>query len=136
MAYTYRRSSVHLFALVYGIIFAFMGLAGFMGRAPQHETHLLRGAFPVNGLHNFAHLMIGVAGIAAYFGTIHAARMYAQIVGWAYLVLGFLGFITPNLFGLMPIGGSDIWLHFIAAAVALYFGYAPATVETRRPLPH
>ncbi|MGH9869818.1 MAG: DUF4383 domain-containing protein [Candidatus Polarisedimenticolia bacterium] len=133
----YRRSSVHLFALVYGIIFTFFGLAGFMGRgAMEHETQLLFGAFEVNGLHNLYHLLVGVAGIAVYFGTLHTARLYAQIVGWAFLVLGFLGFITPNFFGLMPISGADIWLHFISAAVALYFGYAPATVETRRPLPH
>ena len=133
----WRKSSVQLFSLVYGIVFAFIGLAGFAERGGMpHETHLLFGAFPVNGLHNMAHLRIGLAGIGVYFASPYAARLYAQVVGWIYLVLGFLAFITPDLFGLMPIHGPNIWLHFIAAAVALYFGYAPAAVETRRPLPH
>jgi hypothetical protein len=132
----WRKSSVQLFALIYGIAFTFIGLIGFADRGMAHETHMLFGAFPVNALHNMAHLLIGLAGIAVYFGSVLSARLYAQIVGWAYLVLGFAAFITPDLFGLMPINGADIWLHFIAAAVALYFGYAPAAVETRRPLPH
>ena len=132
----WRKSSVQLFSLVYGIAFTFIGLIGFADRGMAHETHMLFGAFPVNALHNMAHLMIGLAGIAVYFGSVYSARLYAQIVGWTYLVLGFAAFITPDLFGLMPINGADIWLHFAAAAVALYFGYAPAAVETRRPLPH
>lgn len=132
----WRRTPVQLFSLVYGIVFTFIGLAGFASHGMPGETHLLFGAFPINGLHNLAHLVIGLAGIAVYFGAPAAARTYAQTVGWVYLVLGFLGFISPNLFGLMPIGGADIALHFLAAAVALYFGYAPAVLETRRPLPH
>jgi hypothetical protein len=132
----WRKTNVQLFALIYGIIFTFVGLAGFTAHGMDHETRLLFDTFPINGLHNMAHLLIGLAGIAVYFGTPLAARTYAQIVGWLYLVLGFLGFFTPDLFGMMPIYGADIALHFLAAAVALYFGYAPAAVETRRPLPH
>ncbi|HKY31641.1 MAG TPA: DUF4383 domain-containing protein [Candidatus Polarisedimenticolia bacterium] len=126
-----------MFALIYGLAFAVVGLAGFMDQGMAHETQHLFGVFPVNGLHNFFHLLIGLAGIAVYFGTALSARYYAQTVGIIYLVLGFLGFVTPDLFGLMPIGGADIALHFIAAAIALYFGYAPASaVETRRPITH
>jgi hypothetical protein len=34
-----------------------------------------------------------------------------------------LGFLTPTMFGLVPIGGNDIWLHVFLALPLLYFGF-------------
>ncbi|HET9023794.1 MAG TPA: DUF4383 domain-containing protein, partial [Burkholderiaceae bacterium] len=50
---------------------------------------------------------------------------YFKAVAIIYAVLGVMGFI-PGLrstFGLIPLYGNDIWLHFVLAAVAAYFGF-------------
>jgi hypothetical protein len=40
-----------------------------------------------------------------------------------YLVLVVLAFVDPTTFGLVPIGGNDIWLHALLAAGLGYFGF-------------
>ena len=80
------------------------------------------GLFPVNLLHNLAHLILGVWGIVAArsFG---GAKAYAQIAGVLYLLLAILGFVDPTTFGMMPIGGADVWLHVALALVLLAAGF-------------
>lgn len=127
--------STRYFALVYGIVFLLIGIAGFFSGLKTTPAvtpdltislgfGLLFGLFPVNILHNIVHLLFGVWGLAAYraFG---AARLYAQAVAIIYAILGVFGFIPGlnTLFGLVPLYGNDIWLHFVLAAVAAYFGF-------------
>lgn len=124
------------FALVYGIIFLVVGIAGFIPGLlmPSAADHVLAvdamsgrllGLFPVNILHNIVHILFGLWGLAAYrsFG---AARLYAQVVAVVYAILAVMGFIPVlnTTFGLVPLYGHDIWLHALLAAVAAYFGFA------------
>ena len=44
----------------------------------------------------------------------HASRN----IKWAAL-----GFVVPNMFGLIPIGGNDIWLHCFLGVVLVAFGF-------------
>jgi len=114
-------------AQVFGWIFLVVGVLGFffsgssMVADPATAPRML-GLFPVNALHNVVHLAFGVWGLMAArrFST---AKAYGQITGVAYLALAFLGFIIPATFGLMPIGGNDIWLHAILGAVLAYYGF-------------
>jgi len=88
---------------------------------PADAPRLL-GLFPVNLLHNLVHLAFGAAGIAAsrsYGGS----RAYHRAGAVIYLVLVVLAFIDPTTFGLVPIGGNDIWLHAILAIGLGYFGF-------------
>lgn len=130
------RMNIHYFALIYGIAFLLVGLAGFGTHGMDRHETLLFGIFPVNALQSMAHLAIGLAGIAVFFGPGVAALRYARVAGFVYLALGLIGLVEPGLFGLMPIGGADIALHLIAGGVALYFGYAQRLVVTRRTIPH
>jgi hypothetical protein len=43
--------------------------------------------------------------------------------GVIYLVLAVLGFVAPDGFGLVPLGGNDIWLHLALGAPLAYFGF-------------
>jgi hypothetical protein len=128
--------NVRTFALIYGLVFVVVGLAGFVpALVTPHDTALhqltidqgagdLLGLFPINILHNLVHLVFGVWGLAVYRNT-RAAIGYARVVAVVYAVFVIMGFI-PNLstvFGLVPLHGNDIWLHALLAAGAAYFGF-------------
>jgi hypothetical protein len=135
-------SMVKRVALIFGIVFLIVGVAGLltpggmeMGADPA--PGMLFGLFPVNLLHNIVHLLFGVWGIAAS-RSFDGAKTYARVGGVIYLVLVVLAFIDPTTFGLVPIGGNDIWLHAVLAIALLAAGFtakdegAPATA-TRMP---
>jgi hypothetical protein len=129
------------FALVLGIIYLVVGIAGFIpglvtpgevpaeGAAPAEagtDHGLLFGLFPVNLLHNLVHIAFGIWGIVAYRsfgGAVTFARVFAVVFG----ILAVLGLIPGlnTLFGLVPLYSHDIWLHALTAAVAAYFGWGP-----------
>jgi len=108
-------------AQVFGWVFLLIGIIGFY-YARTMEMQMLLGIFPVNLLHNTVHVLFGVWGLAAArsFG---GAKAYGQIGGVIYLVLAVLGFIDPTGFGLVPLGGNDIWLHAVLGVVLAYFGF-------------
>jgi hypothetical protein len=127
--------NVRYFALIYGIVFLLVGIAGFipglvtpMEGAPElavagSHGHLF-GLFPVNFLHNLVHIAFGIAGIVAY-RSFSNARLYAKIVAIAYAALMVFGLIPGlnTLFGLVPLYGHDVWLHAVLALGAAYFGF-------------
>jgi hypothetical protein len=119
------------FVLIYGIAFLVVAVLGLATHGMSAHQGELLGVFPINGLHNLVHLLIGVAGLLAYFAGEGASRAYARVVGVVYLLVAILGLVSPSGLGLMPIGGADIVLHFLAAGAALYFGFA---APSRAPL--
>lgn len=137
-------NSVRRFALVFGIIFSIVGIAGFIpgllspvaGDAPPlavDSMHgYLLGLFPVNIVHSLVHLAIGIWGLVASRGT-GAAVVYGRSLAVVYGVLAVMGLIPAlnTVFGLVPLHGHDIWLHAGSALIAAYFGFA-TKVETQR----
>jgi hypothetical protein len=97
-------------ARVFGALFLLVGLLGLATTPLSMEPGLLLGLFPVNVLHNLVHLGFGAWGVIAG-GSPGRALAYCQIAGGAYLVLVALGLLSPSGFGLVPIGGHDVWLH-------------------------
>jgi hypothetical protein len=79
--------------------------------------------FHVNALHNIVHLLFGLWGLAAWRSG--GAIAYAKGVAVIYALLAVLGLIpaTASGFGLVPLGGNDVWLHAALAVVAAYFGW-------------
>ncbi|MCY7314426.1 MAG: DUF4383 domain-containing protein [Rubrivivax sp.] len=124
------------FALVFGIVFLVIGIAGFVPGLTQSHTHpdvnvqagmgLLFGLFPVNILHNVVHLLFGAWGLAAA-RSLGGSLAYARGTAVIYAVLTILGLIPAmklhSTFGLIPLYGHDIWLHAVLALVAGYFGF-------------
>lgn len=129
-------STLRRFALVYGIVFLLVGVAGFIPGVTQPHSHpdvmvtaglgLLMGLFPVNVLHNAAHLLFGAWGLLASRSD-NASRGYGKVVAIAYGLLTVMGLITAmrlhTAFGFVPLYGHDIWLHAILTAGAAYFGF-------------
>jgi hypothetical protein len=133
--------STRYFALVLGIIFLLVGIAGFVPgllQTPEPATDVevtqsfgrLMGLFLVNALHNLVHIIFGIWGIAAY-RSYTGARGYSKAVAIIYAVLAVMGLI-PGLnttFGLIPLYGHDIWLHAVIAIAAAYFGFVASDRE-------
>jgi len=127
-------------ALVFGIVFLLVGIAGYLTPGGMSMSvdpaALLLGLFPVNMLHNAVHVAFGLWGIVAS-RSFAGARNFARIGGVIYAVLAVLGFVVPNGFGVVPLGGNDIWLHAVLAIGLLAAGFtakdevAAAPVSTR-----
>jgi hypothetical protein len=129
-------SVLRRFALIFGIVFLLVGIAGFIPGLTQPHSHpdvkltaglgLVMGLFPVNVLHNAAHLLFGVWGLMASRSD-GAARGYGKVVAIAYALLMVMGLVKAmNLhtaFGFVPLYGHDVWLHAGLAAVGAYFGF-------------
>ena len=112
------------YAIVFGAVYTLVGILGFFVSTTLATATLI--IFPVNVLHNIAHLvLIGLTGIAAYF--LGRAVEYARAMAVLFLVLVIAGFLPQPFLGIIPLGGWDIGLHAlsgIAAAAAgwLYLG--------------
>ncbi|HEX5726750.1 MAG TPA: DUF4383 domain-containing protein [Longimicrobiaceae bacterium] len=126
--------TVQRVALVFGVVFLLVGILGLLTpggttmEADMETAPRLLNLFPVNLLHNLVHLAFGVWGLAASrrWGS---ARTYCRLGGILYLVLAGLGFVAADTFGLIPIGGNDIWLHLVLGLALVFFGF------TARPAP-
>lgn len=118
-------TTVQRVAQIFGIVFILVAIAGFItpGGMSMDATNpaMLMGMFPVNLLHNVVHLLFGLWGLAASRSWA-GSKQYATVAGAIYLVLAILGFVAPDGFGLVPLGGHDRWLHIVLAAGLLYFG--------------
>jgi hypothetical protein len=129
-------STLRKFALIYGIVFLLVGIAGFVPGLTQPHEHpgvrvtagmgALFGLFAVNVLHNLVHLIFGALGLVAMKSD-GAALVYARFVAIAYGLLAIMGLVDAmglsTTFGLIPLYGHDVWLHALLAAVAAYFGF-------------
>ncbi len=128
--------AIRRFALVYGIVFLVVGIAGFIPGltvplGPQHPDLAIEagagrlfGLFPVNVLHNLVHIVFGIWGIAVW-RSVPRSLTYARAVAIIYAMFVIMGLIPVlrTTFGLIPLYGHDVWLHILLAAVAGYFGF-------------
>lgn len=126
-------------AQIFGWGFILVGIAGFFASGVSMTAdHMLApkllGIFPVNLVHNLVHLLFGGWGVASS-RSLGATRAYLGGAGIIYLVLAALGYVAPNGFGLVPLGGADIALHLflglalLAARALARAPTQPATVD-------
>ncbi|MEX1033456.1 MAG: DUF4383 domain-containing protein [Cellvibrionaceae bacterium] len=139
---------IRYFALVFGVIFAIVGIAGFIpflvtpygvadpNLAVTAGAGKLFGLFPVNVLHNLVHLGFGIWGLAVWRSA-SSSLFYARSVAVIYAVFVVMGLfpVLRTTFGLIPLHGNDIWLHILLAGGAAYFGWgyrSEAVIRNRR----
>ena len=121
-------------AAVFGVVFILVAIVGFiapggMAMQPTDPATAAKalGIFPVNLLHNVVHLLFGVWGLAASRSW-GGSKQFFTIAGVIYAVLTIVGFLSPSGFNLVPLGGSDIWLHCLLAIAMLAIGYTAKPV--------
>ena len=131
------RTTVQKFALVFGIVYALVGLLGFVPgvlQAPPAGAPSLAvgtaygyllGLFPVNLLHDLVHILVGVLGVLAA-SRLATARLYCRVVAIVFALLTLMGLLpsVDTTFGLIPLFGADVALHALTAIVSAYFGWA------------
>lgn len=127
-------------AAVFGAVYVLIGILGFIpplvtGSAPagmESASGNLLGIFPINAVHNVVHLVIGAALLYGATAT-STAIMVMKVVGATYILVGILGFIAPDGFGLLPLGGADILLHLATGAILLGVAFmSPADIDDVR----
>lgn len=111
---------------LFGVIFIIVAVLGFISpggfvMAMDPTVTMMLGIFPVNLLHNIVHLAFGVWGLVAS-RTWAGSKSFFTIGGVIYVVLTLVGFLSPMGFGLVPLGGADIWLHAVIAIAMLGLG--------------
>lgn len=124
-----RRSPVQLAALIVGVAFLLVGIAGFIPgittgydtmQVIGHESHaMLLGVFQVSILHNIVHLVFGVLGVLMA-RTAPQARLFLLVGGIVYLVLWVYGLVIDHesTANFVPLNTADNWLH-LALGVAM-----------------
>ena len=114
------------YAVIFGAVYTLVGILGFFVSTTLATADLI--VFPVNVLHNIAHLvLIGIPGLVAYFTG--RAVGYARAMTVLFAVLVVAGFLPQPFLGIIPLGGWDIGLHAlsgIAAAAAGWLAYGTA----------
>jgi hypothetical protein len=129
--------TVQRVAQIFGWVFVLVAVGGFVVTGASMEAGpdapAILGFFPVNVLHNLAHLILGIWGILAA-RSFDGAKTYARIAGVLYLLLAILGFVDPTAFGLIPLGGADIALHAVLGIILAGVGFTakPATAAMAR----
>ena len=102
---------------VFGVVFIAVAMLGFITGGMSMDAHMstatrVGGLFPVNFAHNAVHLLFGAWGLYASKSATNSRR-YCLLSGAIYLALAGIGFVIPETFGLIPIGGNDITLHAV-----------------------
>lgn len=129
----YASTAIQKTALVVGIVFLVVGVAGFIPGLTQnidqlhgaghHSEALLLGLFQVSVLHNVVHLLFGVAGVALA-ARATGARMYLIWGGVVYIVLWVYGLFAAGIpeANIVPLNTADNWLHFFLAVGMIGLG--------------
>lgn len=109
---------IRTYAQILGIVLILVGIVGLL-----LGDGLLLGILNIDVVEDIVHILTG--GLLAYVGfgrlDFGAARSVVAAFGVVYLLVGILGFILPNLFGLIPSGYTvfDNLLHLVLGVLSL-----------------
>ncbi|MEV3935280.1 DUF4383 domain-containing protein [Glycomyces sp. NPDC049804] len=130
---TRGRAPVQIVTSVVALVFALVGLAGFipglttgldsMSFAGHHSEALLLGVFEVSVLHNIVHLLFGVVGFLMARSA-SAAVTYLVTGGAIYFVLWLYGTLIDldSAANFVPVNDADNWLHLGLAVGMIAIG--------------
>ncbi|MFN2389850.1 MAG: DUF4383 domain-containing protein [Actinomycetota bacterium] len=119
MAQSRTDSPARLYAKVVGIALLLIAVVGFIAGDPEDG---ILGLLNVDIVEDLVHL--GTGGLLAYVGFAGANSAVKTVVGGlgaVYILVGIIGFIEPELFGLIPheYNVADNIVHLVLGALAL-----------------
>jgi hypothetical protein len=126
-------SPARLYAKIVGVVVLLVGVVGLIVGDPEDG---LLGLLNVDIVEDIVHLTTG--GLLAYVGfagTNSAVKAVVAALGVVYLLVGVIGFIAPEVFGLIPHEYSlaDNILHLTLGALALFAALGNAAKESNAP---
>lgn len=109
-------------AVIFGIGFIFIGVAGFMPSFMKNG--LLLGYFTIDSIHNIVHIVSGVIAIMAAT-NFRYAKLYFKLFGILYGLVAIVGFVREGdlSFMMMYTNTADNILHAVIAVVAIFLGF-------------
>jgi hypothetical protein len=133
-----HRSPNRIFALVFGAVYIFVGIAGF-GVTKGIEFTAAEGnrllIFEVNPLHNIIHLSIGLALLFAGIAGVRSSKIMNGVIGAGYLGVGLYGLAVAGEntdANFLALNQADNFLHLGTAIIALAIALT-ADREVREP---
>jgi hypothetical protein len=131
------RSQAQQLTMLLGVVFLLVGILGFIPGITTHYGDMsfagddsgakLIGIFQVSILHNFVHMLFGIAGLALA-RTMEGAKQYLIGGGVVYLALWVLGLANGGDW--IPVNNADNWLHLALGVGMIGLGVA----TTRAPV--
>lgn len=144
IAPSYAASALQKTALIVGVVFILVGIAGFIPGLTHSAEHLhvagteseamLLGLFQVSVLHNIVHLAFGLWGLIAAIRP-SASRIFLIVGGLIYLVLWIYGLIAVgnDQLNFVPLNEADNWLHLgLAIGMVLLGIFVPGGPRVKR----
>lgn len=137
---------IQIIALVYAAAFLLVGIAGFIPGITTNYSSLewfghdseamLLGIFHVSVLHNAAHLLFGVAGLAL-FRSVAGARNFLLWGGIIYLLLWIYGMIVDfdSAANFVPLSDANNWLHLGLGATMVALSFLPRSRRDESRIP-
>jgi len=119
-----------ILALAFGAVYLLVGIVGFFVTGFDHfadnsQHEMLLGLFMINPLHNVAHILVGIAGLAMA-RTLAGARSYGWLLAVLYAALFVYGLIAVNAsWDFLNINAGDNVLHILTALVGLAIALIP-----------
>jgi hypothetical protein len=133
---TVTRGTHQWLALVIGVVYLLVGLAGFLvtgfdGFTEHDHSQTLLG-FAINPLHNIVHILIGALGISMWKRS-DSARTFGWILFVVYGLTFVYGLIVANNEDLnfLNINGADNGLHIVSALAGLAIALWPRNKDPR-----
>ena len=122
--------TIRVYAQVLGVVLILTGVLGLV-----LGERLLLGILNIDILEDIVHILTGA--ILAYVGFGRTdpalARNVVLGLGVIYLLVGLLGFVVPNLFGLLPDGYTifDNLLHLALGGLSIAVAYSQPGTRRR-----
>jgi len=119
-----------ILALAFGAVYLLVGIVGFFvtgfdNFADNAQDERLIGLFMINPLHNVAHILVGVLGLALG-RTLAGARTYGWLLAVLYAALFVYGLIAAGKsWDFLNINGADNVLHILTAVVGVVIATLP-----------
>lgn len=108
------------FLMIGGIVLIVVGLAGMAGIiGPTPEQSMFGSMWWFDDAENWAHLILGIAGLAIALAIPMLQTPVTVVVGLLGLLVGVWGFAMPNFLGANLENPSDNILHLAVGAWAL-----------------
>jgi hypothetical protein len=134
---TNGRTVPEILALAFGAVYLLVGIVGFFvtgfdNFAGNSQHEMLIGLFMINPLHNIAHILVGVLGLALG-RTLAGARTYGWTLAVLYAVLFVYGLIAVGKsWDFLNVNAGDNVLHILTAAVGLVIALLPVRTAVGR----
>jgi uncharacterized membrane protein YiaA len=130
----FAGTSIQKAALIVGIVFLVVGIAGFipgltvdldeLQPAGYESDALLLGLFQVSILHNALHLLFGAAGVLCA-AAVRSSRVFLIAGGLVYVALWVYGLFAAGdqVANVVPVNVADNWLHLGLAVAMILLGF-------------